>query len=60
MEALYFTLVAIGLYFACDWLLNRLELALGRRLEHRTLVFFAFLLCSALASFALIRHLSAA
>ncbi|RMD70985.1 MAG: hypothetical protein D6819_02880 [Gammaproteobacteria bacterium] len=57
MEAIAFTLVAILLYLASDWLLNRIELSFGRRLEHRTLVFFAILLTLALASFALIRRL---
>lgn len=55
MEALYFTIVAIALYFIADWLLDRFERGLGRRLEHRSLVFFAILLGLALASFALIR-----
>ncbi|NIR29888.1 MAG: hypothetical protein GWN84_11365 [Gammaproteobacteria bacterium] len=59
MEVVYFTLVAIALYFVSDWILERIEVALGRRLEHRTLVFFAILLLLALASFHLIRRLTA-
>jgi len=55
METLYFTIVAIFLYFAADWSLDRIEKALGRRFENRSLVFFAILLLMALASFALIR-----
>jgi MFS family permease len=58
VEAVYFTLVAVALYFAADWVLDRIERELGRRLEHRTLVFFVILLSLALASFALIRRLS--
>lgn len=57
MEAVYFTLVAIGLYFASDWLLGRIEIARGERLEHRSLIFLFILLPLALASFALIRLL---
>jgi len=57
MEILYFTLAAILLYFAADWILNRIENAAGRRLEYRSLVFFAILLAMALVSFSLIRRL---
>ncbi len=56
MQILYFTLAAILLYVGADWILNRIETAAGRRLEYRSLVFFAILLVLALASFALIRH----
>ncbi|MGB8274278.1 MAG: hypothetical protein WCF16_03300 [Alphaproteobacteria bacterium] len=55
MQALYFTLVAIVLYVVADWALDRVEIALGRRLEYRTIIFFAVLLGLALASFWLIR-----
>jgi hypothetical protein len=55
MEALYFTAVAIILYLGADWILNRIEAAIGRRLENRTIVFFGILLTMALVSFALIR-----
>lgn len=56
MEAVYFTLVAIALYFVADWILQRIELAVGRRLHNRTLVFFALILGLALISFAAIRQ----
>jgi hypothetical protein len=59
MEMLYFTLAAIVLYVGADWILNRIEAAVGRRLEYRSIIFFAILLIMALSSFALIRHLSA-
>jgi hypothetical protein len=51
MEIVYFTLVAIGLYFGADWLLDRIERARGRRFEHRQVAFFALILPLALASF---------
>ena len=57
MEILYFTLAAILLYFAADWILNRVETAAGRRFEYRSLIFFAILLVMALTSFSLIRQL---
>lgn len=51
MEAVYFTLVAIGLYFFADWLLSRIERARGARFEQRSLIFFAIILLLALVSF---------
>lgn len=56
MEILYFTLTAVLLYLAADWILTRIEAAAGRPLEHRNLVFFAILLVMALVSFAIIRQ----
>lgn len=58
MEFLYFTLTAIILYLAADWILNQAEQAAGRRFEYRSLIFFALLLVMALTSFALIRQLT--
>jgi hypothetical protein len=58
MEAVYFTVVAIALYFLSDWILDRIEIARGKRFEQRSLVFFGILLSLALASFAVIRHLT--
>ncbi len=57
MEAIVFTLVAIALYLGSDWMLQRIEVALGRRLEHRSLVFFAILLVGALVTFSVLRGL---
>ena len=56
MSVVYFTIVAIILYFAADWLLERVEVAVGRRLEHRSLIFFVILLTLALTSFSLIQY----
>lgn len=58
MEILYFTLAAVLLYVGADWILNRIEVAAGRRLEYRSILFFAILLVLALSSFALIRQLT--
>ena len=55
MEAIYFTLVAIVLYLLSDWLLVRIEVAVGKPLEHRSLIFFAILMTLAITSFWLIR-----
>lgn len=56
MDAVYFFLVAILLYFVADWALRRIESAAGKTLQYRSLVFFALLLTLALASFAIIRR----
>ncbi len=56
MTILYFTLVAIVLYAACDRLLDLLERQAGRRFEHRSMIFFGLLLGSSLLAFAVIRR----
>ena len=58
MDLVYFTLVAIGLYFGADWLLERIERTRGKRFENRQVVFFLIILPLALASFWLVRLLS--
>ena len=59
MDIVYFTVVAIGLYFGADWLLDYLERALGKRFENRQVVFFLIILPLALAAFWLVRSFSA-
>ena len=59
MDVVYFTAIAIGLYFGADWLLERIERAQGRRFENRQVVFFAIILPLALLAFWLVRALSA-
>lgn len=56
MEIVYFTIVAIILYVVADRLLDRIEIAAGKRLENRSLIFFAILMTLALTSFSLIQH----
>ena len=59
MEIVWFTLVAGGLYFFSDWLLDFIERARGRRFgENRPFVFFAIILPLALAAFWLMRAYS--
>ena len=58
MDAVYFTLAAIVLYFAADAILEWIERLRGGRFENRQLVFFAIILPLALATFALIRLVS--
>jgi len=58
MDIVYFTIVAIGVYFGADWLLDRIERLRGKRFENRQVVFFAIILPLALAAFWLARVLS--
>ena len=58
MSIVYFTLTAVALYLLSDWILERVEVTAGRRLQHRSLVFFSIHLTLALTSFALIGHLT--
>ena len=60
VEIVYFTIVAIGLYFGADAILEWLERLRGARFESRQLVFLAIIFPLALASFALIRALTGA
>lgn len=58
-EIVWFTFVAIGLYFFSDWLLDFIERVRGKRFEeNRPLIFFAIILPLAVASFWLLRRLS--
>ena len=55
METLWFLVAAVALYFLSDRVLQMIETRIGRRLEQRSLIFFAILLLSALVTFWVIR-----
>lgn len=55
MSMVYFTLVAIVLYLASDWILEQIEVSAGKRLEYRSVVFFVILMTLAVVSFSLIQ-----
>lgn len=60
MEVIYYTLVAAGLYFMSDWLLDRIEISRGERFQNRgvrSLVFFLIILVLAFITFGLINYL---
>lgn len=57
MEALYFMLMAVALYFAADRALDYAERRAGRRFEYRTVIFFALLLGLALAGIWVMRRI---
>jgi hypothetical protein len=58
MDIVYFTVVAVALYFGADALLDWIERKRGARFENRQVVFFAIILPLALAAFWLMRVLS--
>lgn len=58
MEFVYFTLAGIGLYFAADWILDRIEMARGERFVNRSLIFFAIIFVLAMGLFNLIRYVT--
>jgi hypothetical protein len=58
MSIVYFTLTAVILYLFSDWVLERVEVTVGRRFQHRSLVFFSILLTLAMTTFALISRLT--
>lgn len=56
MEMVYFTVVAVILYFLSDEILHQIEIRRGKVFEQRSLIFFAIITTLTLISFALIRH----
>jgi hypothetical protein len=38
--ALYYTVTAIIAYFLADWILDRIEIAYGKRFKYRNIIFF--------------------
>lgn len=54
MAYLYFTVTAVLLYLFSDWLLNKIEERAGKRLEYRSVIFFAIITVLALGSFSFI------
>lgn len=58
MDIVWFTLVAIALYFGADRLLEWIERRRGARFANRQVAFFAIILPLALAAFWLMRLLT--
>jgi predicted PurR-regulated permease PerM len=55
MEIIYYTIAAIILYGISDYILNRIEIRMGKRLPNRSFVFLVIITVLALASFSAIR-----
>ena len=56
-EPILYTITAILLYVISDWLLQRMELAAGRRFQYRSLIFFFILAFLALTTFSVIQYI---
>ena len=59
MEVIYYTLIASGLYFMSDWILDRIEISRGARFQNRglrSLVFFLIILVLAFISFGFVNY----
>ena len=54
MAYLYYTVTAILLYLLSDWILNKIELRMGKRLKYRSVVFFVIIMVLAVGSFEMI------
>ena len=54
MAYLYYTITAVLLYLLSDWILNRIEQSVGKRLEYRSLIFFVIIMVLAVGSFEMI------
>ncbi len=54
MAYVYYTITAVLLYLISDWLLNKIEAYFGKRLEYRSVIFFAIILVLAVGSFEIV------
>ncbi|MEJ2177977.1 MAG: hypothetical protein P8Y12_08520 [Gammaproteobacteria bacterium] len=59
MEFLYYTIAGIALYLLSDFILDQIEVKLGKRFNNRSAVFFVIILVLAVSTFKLIEHLTA-
>jgi hypothetical protein len=57
LEVIIYTLVAAGLYFMSDWILDRLEVSRGARFKNRSIIFFVIILILAFISFNLLKFI---
>ncbi|TNF92396.1 MAG: hypothetical protein EP297_13290, partial [Gammaproteobacteria bacterium] len=55
MEFILYTVAALLLYGVSDYILNSIEIKLGKRLPNRSLVFFVIITILAVSSFSVIR-----
>lgn len=55
MEMIYYTIAAIILYVVSDYILNTIEIKMGKRLPNRSVFFFIIISILAFSSFSFIR-----
>lgn len=59
MELIYYTIAALVLYGVSDYILNSIEIRIGKRLPNRSFIFLIIITILALVSFSLIRAIFA-
>lgn len=57
MEFIYYTIAAIVLYAASDFILNRIEIKMGKRLPNRSFIFLIIIMTLAIGSFNLLQSI---
>lgn len=55
LEIIYYTMVAAGLYFMSEWILDRIEVSRGERFKNRSVIFFLIILTLAFISFSIMK-----
>jgi len=55
MEFIYYTIAALLLYGISDYILNTIEIRMGKRLPNRSLVFLVIITILSISSFSLIQ-----
>lgn len=55
MEMVYYTIAAVILYMVSDYILNTIEIKMGKRLPNRSVFFFIIISILAFSSFSFIR-----
>lgn len=55
MEMIYYTIAALILYGISDYILNTIEIRMGKRLPNRSFIFLIIISILALTSFSVIR-----
>jgi len=59
MELIYYTIAALVLYGVSDYILNSIEVRMGKRLPNRSFIFLIIITILAMVSFAFIRTIFA-
>jgi len=59
MELIYYTIAAIVLYGISDYILNAIEVKMGKRLPNRSFIFLIIITLLSIASFNLVRSVFA-
>ena len=57
MEFIYYTIAAIVLYGASDFILNRIEIKMGKRLPNRSFIFLIIIMTLSIGSFNLLQSI---